>query len=85
MRKNDAWIVSADMGYGHQRAAYHFRDIAFEHIITANTDACVSAKERALWARFQALYEGISRAKNIPIIGPWIWRAYDRFQAICPY
>jgi len=85
MHKNEAWIVSADMGYGHQRAAYPFRDIAFERIIVANTDACVSPKERNLWAKFQAFYEGISRARNIPIVGPWIWRAYDRFQAICPY
>jgi hypothetical protein len=85
MRKNEAWIVSADMGYGHQRAAYPFRDIAFERIIVANTDACVSPKERNLWAKFQAFYEGISRAQKVPIIGPWIWRAYDRFQAICPH
>ena len=85
MPKNEAWIVSVDMGYGHQRAAYPFRDIAFERIITANTDACVSPKERALWAKFQAVYEGISRAQKIPIIGPWIWRAYDRFQAISPH
>jgi hypothetical protein len=48
MPRNEAWIVSVDMGYGHQRAAYPFRDIAFERIITANTDACVSPKERAL-------------------------------------
>src|SRR5215472_16595886 len=85
MLKNEAWIVSADMGYGHQRAAYPFRDIAFECIIIANTDACLSPKERNLWAKFQAFYEGISRAQNIPIIGPWIWRAYDRFQGICPH
>jgi hypothetical protein len=85
MRKNEAWIVSADMGYGHQRAAYPFRDIAFERIIIANNDVCVSPKERNLWAKFQAFYEGISRAQKIPIIGPWIWRAYDRFQAICPH
>jgi hypothetical protein len=85
MRKKEAWIVSADMGYGHQRAAYPFRDIAFERIIVANTDACVSPKERNVWAKFQGFYEGISRAQNIPVIGPWIWRAYDRFQAICPY
>jgi hypothetical protein len=85
MRKNEAWIVSVDMGYGHQRAAYPFRDIAFRSIITANTDPCVSTKERALWAKVQAFYEGISRAQRIPIIGPWIWRAYDRLQAISPY
>jgi len=85
MRKNEAWIVSVDMGYGHQRAAYPFRDIAFERIITANTDACVSPKERSLWAKFQGFYEVISRAERIPIVGPWIWRAYDRFQAISPH
>lgn len=85
MPKNEAWIVSVDMGYGHLRAAYPFRDIAFERIITANTDACVSPKERVLWARLQTFYEGISRAQNIPIIGPWIWRAYDRLQAIRPH
>jgi hypothetical protein len=85
MSKNEAWIVSVDMGYGHQRAAYPFRDIAFKRIITANTDACVSPQERALWAKFQAFYEGISRAERIPVIGPWIWRAYDRFQAISPH
>jgi hypothetical protein len=72
-----------DTGTSAQR--YPFRDIAFERIIIANTDACVSAKERNLWAKFQAFYEGISRAQNIPAIGPWIWRAYDRFQAICPH
>ncbi len=32
-----AWVVAVDMGYGHQRAAYPFRDIAYEGIITANT------------------------------------------------
>jgi len=85
MRKNEAWVVSVDMGYGHQRAAYPFRDIAFGRIITANTDACVSPEEKGLWAKFQAFYEGLSRAQNIPVIGPWIWRAYDRFQAICPH
>ena len=85
MRKNEAWIVSADMGYGHQRAAYPFRDIAFQRIIIANTDACVSPQERELWAKFQGFYEGISRAQRIPVIGPWIWRAYDRLQAIRPH
>jgi len=85
MRENEAWIVSADMGLGHQRAAYPFRDIAFERIIVANTDACVSPKERNLWTKFQAFYEGISRAQKLPIIGPWLWRAYDHFQAIRPH
>jgi hypothetical protein len=85
MHNNEAWIVSADMGYGHQRAAYPFRDIAFERVIVANTDPCTTPKERNLWAKFQDSYERISRARNIPIVGPWIWRAYDHFQAIHPH
>jgi hypothetical protein len=32
---HQAWVVAVDMGYGHQRAAYPFRDIACEGIITA--------------------------------------------------
>ena len=35
---DQAWVVAVDMGYGHQRAAYPFRDIAYEGIITGVTD-----------------------------------------------
>jgi hypothetical protein len=82
---NQAWVVAVDMGYGHQRAAYPFRDIAYERIITANTDDCVTPEERRLWEAFQGFYESVSRAHNIPLIGPWLWKAYDRLQAISPH
>ena len=81
---SQAWVVAVDMGYGHQRAAYPFRDIAFDRIFTANTDASVPPAERRLWNKLQGFYEGVSRANSIPIIGPWLWRAYDRLQAIQP-
>jgi hypothetical protein len=35
MAKNQAWVITVDMGYGHQRAAYPLKDIAYERIITA--------------------------------------------------
>ena len=82
---NQAWVVAVDMGYGHQRAAYPFRDIAFERILTANRDDCVSPAERRQWDKLQGFYEGISRAHNIPVMGPWLWRAYDSLQAIQPH
>jgi len=82
---NQAWVVAVDMGYGHQRAAYPFRNIACERIITANTDDIVVPDERRLWGTLQGFYEGVSRAHNIPLIGPWLWRAYDRLQAIHPH
>lgn len=80
-----AWVVGVDMGYGHQRAAYPFRDIAYEGIITANTGAMVDPAERRRWKALQSLYEGVSRVNKVPLIGPWLWRTYDRFQAISPH
>jgi hypothetical protein len=82
---NQAWVVAVDMGYGHQRAAYPFRDIAHEGIITANTGAMVDDDERKRWMAMQRIYEGLSRVNRVPVIGPWLWRTYDRFQAISPH
>jgi hypothetical protein len=80
-----AWVIAVDMGYGHQRAAYPFRDIACEEIITANTGAMVDPAERKRWKTLQSLYEGVSRFNKVPVIGPWLWRTYDRFQALSPH
>jgi hypothetical protein len=82
---DQAWVVAVDMGYGHQRAAYPFRDIAYEGIITANTGAMVDSDERRRWMTLQSVYEGLSRVNKVPLIGPWLWRTYDRLQAISPH
>jgi hypothetical protein len=82
---DQAWVVAVDMGYGHQRAAYPFRDIAHEGIITANSGAMVDPAESKRWVTMQRLYEGISRINRVPVIGPWLWRTYDRLQAISPH
>jgi hypothetical protein len=79
-----AWVVTVDMGYGHQRATYPLADMAYERIITANSDQVVSAKEKRLWHRSQNFYEGISRLTSLPLIGRFIFKIYDKFQAI-PY
>ena len=41
-----AWVISVDMGYGHQRAAYPLKDISYERIITANSDKIITPKEK---------------------------------------
>jgi hypothetical protein len=82
---DQAWVVAVDMGYGHQRGAYPFRDIACERVIIANTDNCIDADERKLWLKFQSLYEGVSRVQRVPVVGPWLWQLYDSFQAISPH
>jgi UDP-N-acetylglucosamine:LPS N-acetylglucosamine transferase len=73
------------MGYGHQRAAYPLKDIAYERIITANSDKIVTEQEKKTWHKFQVSYEGISRLRSLPVIGEFLWNAYDKFQAVSPY
>jgi len=80
-----AWVISVDMGYGHQRAANPLRDIAYERIITANSDKITTPKEKRQWLRLQSFYERISRFRYFPIVGKYIWRIYDKFQSISPY
>jgi hypothetical protein len=83
--KLNAWIIAADMGYGHQRAAYPLKDIAYERIITANSDKIISLNERKVWDRTRTLYEFISRLKMIPLIGSAIFSIYDQLQKISPF
>lgn len=84
-KNNKAWIISVDMGYGHQRAAYPLKDVAFERIITANSDKIVSLKDHRLWEQSREFYEFISRLKNIPLIGKMTFGIYDKFQKISPF
>lgn len=83
--KKRAWVISIDMGYGHQRAAYPLKDIAFERIITANSDKIISDKERKIWYNLRYSYEFISRLKEIPFIGKLAFGVYDKFQSISPF
>lgn len=77
-----AWIITVNMGYGHQRAAYPLRDIAYKRVIAANADKMVNLKERKRWIRMQSFYESISRIGDIPLIGSHLWSWYDNFQRI---
>ena len=83
--KGSAWVVSVDMGYGHQRAAYPLKDIAYERIITANSDKIISYDERKLWERTRFFYEFISRLKKTGYIGKAVFALYDKTQSISPF
>ncbi|HYE60227.1 MAG TPA: hypothetical protein VEA18_03535 [Candidatus Kapabacteria bacterium] len=84
-QKKKAYIVTVDMGYGHQRAAYPLRDIAFGGIITANTYGGIPAHDRHLWESGQLLYEKISRLKHIPGLGTLVFDIMDYIQRIEPF
>lgn len=84
--KNKAWVVAADMGYGHQRTAYPLRDIAFGgKIINANSYDGIPKKDKSFWHQTRSLYEFISRFKKIPLIGDPTFLLFDRFQRIFSY
>jgi hypothetical protein len=75
--KLKTWLVSAEMGYGHQRAVYPLRDIAEENIISVGESDASQQSEKKLWKRTLAMYEFMSRAKSIPLIGNTIFSLLD--------
>jgi hypothetical protein len=76
--KGKFWLVSADMGYGHQRAVYPLKDLSKDgSILNANTSDYASLKERRLWKEMQETYEFMSRAGRMPIIGGFLSRMLD--------
>jgi hypothetical protein len=72
-----AWVVTADMGYGHQRAVHPLKDIAEGNILTVGSNPQASKKEKKLWKRVLGTYEFLSRAKSIPIVGNPIFNLFD--------
>ena len=77
-----AWVVAADMGFGHKRAVYPLREIAEGEIISVGENDAASPMERTLWRRLLYIYESFSRAWSIPIVGRYIFRVLDTFLRI---
>lgn len=90
-----AYVVTVDMGYGHQRAVYPFMDIAAvpkgwdsteNNIISANNYPGIPANDQRLWEGGRGFYEQVSRMKNIPLIGETLFDVLiDRAQRIQPF
>jgi hypothetical protein len=81
-----AWVVTADMGYGHQRAVHPLKDIAENGIITVGSEHAANKNEEKLWKRVLNGYEFFSRAKGIPVIGNPLFNLLDAFMHIpSPY
>ncbi|MFZ2310104.1 MAG: hypothetical protein WAW11_01005 [Patescibacteria group bacterium] len=79
-------LVAADMGYGHQRAAYPLMDIALDNtIVTINNYDGVPDWEKKYWINSLKSYEQISRLKKIPLLGDLIFWVMDAFQKIQPF
>ncbi|MBK7713553.1 MAG: hypothetical protein IPJ37_23470 [Bacteroidales bacterium] len=72
------WIVTADMGYGHQRAAYPLKELSKgKTILNANTSSFASLKEKRLWKEMLGIYEFMSRAGRLPLLGSLLTKMLD--------
>ena len=79
-------LIAADMGYGHQRAAYPLLDIAKDNkIISINNYDGVPVWEKKYWENSLKSYEEISRLKKIPLLGHLVFAVMDAFQKIAPF
>lgn len=71
-------LVSAEMGYGHHRAIYPLKELAYGgQILIANTSPDATPKERRLWKEMLGAYEFMSRAGRLPLIGSLISKILD--------
>jgi hypothetical protein len=76
--KGKFWLVSADMGYGHQRAIYPLKALSRGgSILNANISPEASPKERRLWKEMLHTYEFMSKAGKLPVIGNLLSKILD--------
>ena len=84
--KKKFWLVSADMGYGHQRAIYPLKALAGNNqLLNANHPPNATEKELRLWRKMLGTYEFLSRAGNFPVIGSFMTRLLDSLLYIPKY
>jgi len=77
-------LIAADMGYGHQRAAYPLIGLSAGEIITINDYPGIAEWEKKYWIDSLRSYEQVSRLKKIPLLGSLIFEVMDAFQKIRP-
>jgi len=80
---NEAWIISVNMGYGHQRTAFPLKNLApGGKVINANDYQGIPEKDRKIWEGTRSFYEFISKFKRIPLIGDFVFFIFNQFQKI---
>jgi len=84
--KTQAWVVAVSMGYGHQRTAYPLRELAPQaKIIYANDYEGIPESDKNIWQSSRRFYEFMSNFRKIPLIGPFSFYIFDRFQKILSF
>lgn len=85
-KEKKAWVVSVDMGYGHQRTAYPLKEITPENqIVNANNYEGISIKDRNIWKLARDFYETLSDFKKVPVVGNTAFAFLEKFQKILSF
>jgi len=81
-----AWVISVNMGYGHQRTAFPLRDLAPEgKVICANDYDNIPEEDKRIWETTRKGYELVSRIKRIPLLGDFVFFVFDQLQRILTF
>lgn len=79
-----AWVVTADMGLGHQRAAHSLRHLAEGDILTAGSPETTDLDEARFWRRMTWSYQTLSSVKQVPVVGGAMFSLLDALLHIPP-
>jgi len=84
--KQKAWVISVNMGYGHQRTAWPLSNLLADgKIINANDYQGIDQRDRTIWGTTRRFYEFISRFRRTPLIGKATFSIYDQLQRILSF
>ncbi len=77
----DFYLILVSMGYGHQRTGFPLKKFAFQ-TLNANDYEGIPKRDKEIWKSTKSFYETISRMKNFPLLGNFLFWAFDRLQKI---
>ena len=80
-----AWVVTADIGFGHHRAAHSLGFLAEGGVITAGSPETTDPDEARFWRRLIWSYDALSRVKDIPVVGGIMFSTLDAMLHIPPF
>jgi hypothetical protein len=83
-RYHNPMIVSVEMGYGHLRAAYTLAELFGSEVIRMDLPPQAGPVELRIWRAAQVIYNGLSRASNLPAIGPVARPILESITGIAP-
>jgi hypothetical protein len=80
-----AWVVTADMGFGHQRAAHPLGHLAEGEVLTAGSPETTDPDEARFWQQMLWSYDALSRVRGVPVIGGAAFSILDAMLHIPPF